>query len=122
MAIAKNNTPGKLAPSRRTAILEEEAPAPRKARISPTKPETDRPAPVANKQTITVLESILEERGAISPELRQHMIRDAAYYRAERRGFTGGDPMQDWVEAEAEINRMLGGSPSSGRKKSQSSH
>ena len=29
-----------------------------------------------------------------------------AYYRAERRGFTGGDPVQDWLEAEVEIDRM----------------
>lgn len=35
---------------------------------------------------------------------RQRMIEVAAYYRAERRGFDGGDPMQDWLEAEAEID------------------
>ena len=43
----------------------------------------------------------------MSPELRQLMIRDAAYFRAEHRGFNGGDPEQDWREAEAEIDRML---------------
>jgi hypothetical protein len=40
-------------------------------------------------------------------ERRQRMIRDAAYYRAERRGFAGGDAVRDWLEAEAEIDRML---------------
>lgn len=35
---------------------------------------------------------------------RQEMIAIAAYYRAERRGFDGGDAMQDWLEAEAEID------------------
>ena len=38
---------------------------------------------------------------------RQHMISTAAYYRAERRGFNGGDPVQDWLEAEAEVEAML---------------
>jgi Skp family chaperone for outer membrane proteins len=36
------------------------------------------------------------------------MIAEAAYFRAERRGFNGGDPLVDWVEAEAEINAQLG--------------
>lgn len=35
------------------------------------------------------------------------MIAVAAYYRAEHRGFDGGDPSNDWLEAEAEINRLL---------------
>jgi hypothetical protein len=38
---------------------------------------------------------------------RQRMIAEEAYLRAERRGFTGGDPAQDWVEAEIEIDRRL---------------
>jgi uncharacterized protein (DUF3084 family) len=41
-------------------------------------------------------------------ERRQSMIREAAYFRAERRGFVGGNPVNDWLEAEAEIDRMLG--------------
>jgi Protein of unknown function (DUF2934) len=34
------------------------------------------------------------------------MVAEAAYFRAQRRGF-GGDPARDWVEAEAEIDAML---------------
>lgn len=44
---------------------------------------------------------------AIDPGQRQRMIADAAYFRAERRGFAGGSELQDWIEAEAEIDRML---------------
>lgn len=44
---------------------------------------------------------------SVTPEQRYRMICDAAYFRAERRGFVGGNPAQDWVEAEAEINLML---------------
>lgn len=38
---------------------------------------------------------------------RRRMIADAAYYRAERRGFSGGDPVADWLEAEAEVEARL---------------
>lgn len=31
-------------------------------------------------------------------------IAEAAYYHAEHRGFNGGDPVTDWLAAEAEIN------------------
>lgn len=40
-------------------------------------------------------------------EKRNQMIAEAAYYRAERRGFQGGDPAADWFEAEAEIDRSF---------------
>jgi hypothetical protein len=35
------------------------------------------------------------------------MIAEAAYFRAERRGFTSGDALRDWCEAEAEIDARL---------------
>jgi hypothetical protein len=38
---------------------------------------------------------------------RQQMIAEAAYFRAERRGFNGGDTVRDWCEAEAEIDAEL---------------
>jgi len=46
-------------------------------------------------------------QGAGNGEDRQEMIAIAAYYRAERRGFDGGDPMLDWLEAEAEIDAAV---------------
>jgi hypothetical protein len=53
-------------------------------------------------------ESIRDTAAGITPAQRNRMIAEAAYYRAERRGFQGGDPVQDWLEAETEINRILG--------------
>jgi len=38
---------------------------------------------------------------------RHEMIAREAYLRAEQRGFQGGDPMIDWLEAEEEVDRML---------------
>jgi hypothetical protein len=43
-------------------------------------------------------------------EQRRQMIAEAAYYIAERRGFTEGCPDQDWYEAEQQIDRALGAS------------
>lgn len=51
---------------------------------------------------------IRDTAAGFTPAQRYRMIAEAAYYRAERRGFQGGDPVQDWIEAEAEINRILG--------------
>lgn len=39
--------------------------------------------------------------------VREKMISEAAYYLAEHRSFMGGDPEQDWVEAEEQIDRLL---------------
>ena len=52
-----------------------------------------------------------------APEQRYFMITEAAYYRAERRGFQGGDPVADWLEAEAEIETMLRGASEPGKEK-----
>jgi len=38
---------------------------------------------------------------------RQRMIAEAAYFKAERRGFSGSDAIRDWCEAEAEIDARL---------------
>ncbi len=45
----------------------------------------------------------------IAPEERNRMVAEAAYYRALERGFNGGDPMDDWLQAEQEIARRLPG-------------
>jgi DUF2934 family protein len=44
---------------------------------------------------------------AVNPEERHQMIALAAYYRAEQRGFVNGDPLRDWLEAEAEVMMRL---------------
>jgi len=48
------------------------------------------------------------------PEEREYMIAEAAYYRAERRGFAPGSEMEDWLQAETEIDSLMqsGGSRS----------
>jgi hypothetical protein len=43
----------------------------------------------------------------VTPEQRLAMIREAAYYRAEKRGFAAGNDAQDWADAEREIDELL---------------
>jgi hypothetical protein len=46
---------------------------------------------------------------SISAQERERFVAQAAYYRAEKRGFAPGYELQDWVEAEAEVLRLIGG-------------
>lgn len=72
-----------------------------KAELASTK-EIDRASPSKSP-------AIDPESGG-SPGLREaerrHMIAEAAYYRAERRGFEPGLDEEDWLEAEREIDRL----------------
>lgn len=38
---------------------------------------------------------------------REQMIAEAAYFRAEQRGFAPGNEMSDWLEAEADVESVL---------------
>jgi hypothetical protein len=44
---------------------------------------------------------------AVSEDIRRGMIAEAAYLRAERRGFAPGGEHEDWVAAEAEVDALL---------------
>lgn len=68
-------------------------------------PRTDKPSsPAAGRG----------EAPVVSPEERLRMIAEAAYCRAEHRGFFAGCELEDWVQAGAEIDRFItaGGSRS----------
>lgn len=42
--------------------------------------------------------------GKMRPDDRQRMIAEAAYFRAERRGFRGNEELDDWLAAEAQVD------------------
>ncbi|HEV2284572.1 MAG TPA: DUF2934 domain-containing protein [Steroidobacteraceae bacterium] len=46
-------------------------------------------------------------RAAVSAEDRRGMIAEAAYLRAERRGFAPGHETEDWLAAEVEVDALL---------------
>jgi len=44
---------------------------------------------------------------ALTDEQRQHYIEVAAYNFAESKGFSGGCDLENWLVAEAEVDRLL---------------
>jgi hypothetical protein len=52
----------------------------------------------------------------VDPEKRAALIAEAAYFRAEKRGFAPGNDAADWLAAEAEVDaRLLRGANASSR-------
>jgi hypothetical protein len=43
----------------------------------------------------------------IAAEHRRAMVEEAAYYRAQRRGFAPGHELEDWVLAEREVDAAV---------------
>ena len=54
------------------------------------------------------LESTAVAPAGVTAEERYQLIAQAAYRRAEQRGFIPGGELDDWLAAEAEIDAMLG--------------
>ena len=72
-----------------------------KAPAAPRKPRAKKAATAKVTATVTTIE--------ISEDVRRGMIAEAAYLRAERRGFSGGHEREreDWMAAEAEVDALL---------------
>ena len=62
-------------------------------------------APAAKK---TVVKKAAAAVKKVTPEERQKMVEQAAYFRAERHGFQV-DPNENWLAAEAEVDAILAG-------------
>lgn len=107
-------------------------PTPRKQRVAKSKPAT--PATGADAATGSDLPDELERQqaeakpslqtdtltfkpsgqaGRLEPTAQKYpgdlgqMISEAAYYRAEKRGFAPGYEMEDWIAAEIELHARL---------------
>jgi hypothetical protein len=46
-------------------------------------------------------------KAPLTPAERMKMIAEAAYYLAEKRGFSGGNELTDWVAAEKQVDSLL---------------
>jgi hypothetical protein len=55
----------------------------------------------------------------ITPDQRSHMIAEAAYYRAEQRGFTPEGQVDDWLEAETMVDEMINQASKEGKTLTQ---
>lgn len=69
----------------------------------PAKPVEQSPVNGAEPATMSASVTVM------TVELRCQMVADAAYFRAEQRGFMGGDPFEDWLAAEREIDALYFG-------------
>lgn len=49
----------------------------------------------------------LRQLATVSEDKRQDMIREAAYYKAEKRSFAPGHEAEDWAAAEREIDELI---------------
>jgi len=49
----------------------------------------------------------VKKRGNVTSEERTRLIAEAAYFKAAQRGFAKGGELDDWIEAEAEIDALL---------------
>jgi hypothetical protein len=74
---------------------------PAKPAKAPAKPRAPR-----TKAAATTVSNAIQ----MTPEERHRVVAEAAYFIAERRGFQGGCSLEDWLQAEADIDRMLAGS------------
>jgi len=85
------------------------APAPAAPAPAVTAPVAKAPAskkPAAKKAAPAAAPSA-PSKPTISAQQRQHYVEVAAFYIAERRGFTPGNPAEDWLAAEEEIARLI---------------
>ncbi len=90
------------------------AKAPKPAAASAAKGTPAPKKPAAPKKSAAVAKAPARTRArkastaSVSPEVRYRMIQDAAYFIAEKHGFTG-DNHAYWLQAEHEIDAKLAG-------------
>ncbi|HJY41831.1 MAG TPA: DUF2934 domain-containing protein [Steroidobacteraceae bacterium] len=72
------------------------------------KPTPPAAAPATPQEPTEVTATRLERREIPSfSESREARIAEAAYWRAERRGFVAGQELDDWLAAEREVDEDL---------------
>ncbi len=63
--------------------------------------------PVATRPAAAKPRAKVKKRGSVTSEERTRLIAEAAYFKAAQRGFAKGGELDDWIEAEAEIDVLL---------------
>jgi len=115
MATAKSVT--KAASGKRTPAVATTGTA--KAKAAPKAKPATKPEPVAKataapkaapkSAAAKSARPRAKKSAGVSLEQRRNYVEVAAYHIAERRGFAPGNPLEDWVQAEAEIDRLIAG-------------
>ncbi len=84
--------------------------APAKAtakKVSTQKPGSAKPVAAHTDPALVHLKASTAPKPKLTLEQRHHYVSVAAFYIAERRGFTLGNPADDWLAAEAEVERLI---------------
>ena len=89
-----------------TAVTEKKSKATKTAKTA-RKPASKRKAPAAKSTRSKRKAAVIN----ISDDQRLSMIAEAAYFKAEKRGFSGGNPVDDWLAAESEVDALLSNNP-----------
>ena len=76
-------------------------------RTAEAAPPADKAAPRRGATPVKSGEPATSKAPKVSEDTRRAMIEQAAYLRAERRGFTAGSEVEDWLLAEAEVDALL---------------
>lgn len=106
--VAKAKTPKVTAEAKPAAAPVTVPPAPTEASATsapakrPMKPKATRPA------------ATTASRAQVTEDTRRAMIAEAAYLRAERRGFAPGGEHEDWMAAEREVDALLNANTATG--------
>lgn len=97
------------APAKAVAATRVKAPAKTAAKPEPAAKKVAKTSAKAAPKTVSAKVARLDVKKAasVSAEQRRNYVEMAAYYIAERRGFAPGNPLEDWIQAEAEIDRLL---------------
>jgi hypothetical protein len=104
-ATKKSTTKGRSSPGRNRSKA---STAPKRSRKKTTaKRAPAKRAPGGRRRADIPVSTQVDMPARVDAEQRERMIAEAAYYKAEQRGFQGGDPRRDWLEAEAEVDAVL---------------
>jgi len=96
----------KPAAARKAAAKPAPVTTPPVAATEVTAPAKPAPAKEASASKTKASRSAAPTR-VVTPDMRRAMIAEAAYLRAERRGFAQGNEEEDWLAAEAEVDKLL---------------
>ena len=92
-------------------------PAAKSSAAKPAEPkaaEAKKAAPAAAKRVAKPKVTKPVAPMQVNEDVRRGMIAEAAYLRAERRGFTNGNEAEDWIAAEKEVDALLSASSRAG--------
>lgn len=109
-AAAPKSAPSKAAKTGQKTVAVAAKPKPAKSAVkkAAAKPGVAKPATPARQLPVKAVRALpVAVKPKISAEQRRHYVEVAAYFIAERNGFSASSVLDHWVQAEAEIERLL---------------